>query len=231
MRGRVKAASMVAVLCAIGFWMGACQKASEGDKGAESKKTPEIPFPIVPEQVQQIVADLGPWVKSEQLPKAERKAFEQFCRFLVVRRHCDDAIATKEIDDKKAIEITQPLIDRLAALGKPTEDVLIRLLEARKGRDQEQRRQTLCGEDPEIYGAIVLWNMKSARAVPLFMELAKDARIESRAVFVRGLGRIGDSKALDLLNELATKDTSADVQNEAKTAIANIQKRATPEKK
>jgi len=219
MCGMLRSVGMFVVLGSLNVWIGAC------GGGAKS------PIPIAPEGVKEIISDLQPWVNAEQLPRDERKSFEEFCRFLAVRRHCDDAINTGEMSDKEAVQKTQPLIDHLAKLGKPTEDILIRLLEARKGLDQQQRRQTLCKEDPEIYATIVLWTMASARAVPVLMELAKDERIENRAVFIRGLGRIGDPKALDFLKELAAADNEPEIQTEAKTAIEEIQKQAPPEKK
>jgi hypothetical protein len=219
MRRVLKSALMFAVPSVVCVCMSACQQG------------PKSPFPISRQEVQEIIKDLRPWVNVEKRPRPEQKSFEEFCRFLAIRRRCDDAIGAKQMEDKEAVEATQPLIDHLAALGKPTEDVLIQLLEARKGMDQKQRKETLCGEDPEIYATITLWNMQSARAVPMFMELARNKEIENRAVFVRGLGRIGDPKALDLLKEMAEKETAPEIQSEAKTAFEAIQKRTVVEKK
>jgi len=60
----------------------------------------------------------------------------------------------------------------------------------------------------------------------VLMELAQDKRIENRAVFVRALGRIGDSKALNLLGDLAANDTNQLVKDEATTAIKTIRLQA-----
>jgi hypothetical protein len=192
-----------------------------------------LPAAAVPEvrEIQDVLDDFHPWVNAKRLSGPERKSFVEFCRFLAVRRRCDDAITAKGMTDKEAVQVTQPLIDQMAALGKPTEDVLILLLGGRKKLDSGQRKLTLCGEDPEIYAAITLWNMKSAPAVPLFMELAQNKEIENRAVFIRGLGRIGDPKALDLLKDLAAQEPAAEVQAEARMAITDIEKSATSPKK
>jgi len=177
-----------------------------------------------------VMQDLSPWVDAGQLPKPERKAFADFCHFLQMRRWCDDEITSKRMTDEAAVKVTQPLIDRVVKDGKPAEDVLLALLEKRKGLDPRKRSATLLKEDPEIYATIILWNLKSTRAVPLLIELAKDKTFENRAVFVRGLGRIGDPAALDFLKDLAAKETSPEVQNEAKTALEEIESAKPPAK-
>ena len=183
--------------------------------------------PVTSQQVDAVTKDLSPWVDAKQLQEPERKALGDFCRFLATRRWCDDEITSKRMTDEAAVKLTQPMLDKVVKDGKPAEDVLIRLLDKRKGLDAKKRNDTLLKEDPEIYATIILWNMKSKRAVPLLIELAKDKTIENRAVFVRGLGRIGDPAALDFLNDVAAKDLSPEVQNEAKIAIEEIE-RANP---
>ena len=240
MRGAWNSASILAMIMTVGgIWMSACQQGSKSVVPLSRKQiqsllsTTTLPVAIVadPGEIEDILTDLHPWVDVKKLRRPAQKSFVEFCRFLAVRRRCDDTIDAKKMADQEAVQATQPLLDDLAKLGEPTEDVLIHLLEARISLGQLQRRQTLCSESPEIYAAIVLWKMKSSRAVPLFMELAKNKEIENRAVFVRGLGRIGDPKALDLLKELAGQDNPAEIQSEAGEAIKTIQGDAAPDKK
>lgn len=219
----------VGVLGVLSIFVSGCQEGSESPSPVGDEQVAMSQFPISDEQLALIVRDLSQWVNPDELPQAEQRAFKEFCRFLATRRHCDGEIAAGRMTDQEAVDATEPLIDRLAALGKPTEAVMLGLLEARRSLKPEERQASPSNEDPEIFAAIVLWKQKSERAVPLFMELAKDKTLQNRAVFVRGLGRIGDARALDLLRDLAKNDPNADVQKEAKVAIAAITKIATPE--
>lgn len=198
------------------------------------RKDTESAFPISDEEVAIIVKDLSRRVNPDELSGAERRAFQAFGRFLAIRRYCDRETAAKRMTDQEAVDATQPSIDRLVARGEPTESVMLKLLEARrtagKALDAEKGQGGFPNEDPDIFATIVLWNQKSERAVPVLMELAKDKTFRTRAVFVRGLARIGDVRALDLLRDLAANDPNEEVQKEAKDAIAAITKVATPEK-
>ena len=199
--------------------------------GACGPRPPEIPVSLPPEAVKQIADDLRPWVDADKLPRAERRSFLQFCRFLAIRRTLDDEMRTRGMTEETAKGISLPLVEYLVQQGKPIEDVLLRLLEARKGLSQQERQKTLCNEDPEVYAAVILWRLQSARAVPVFMELAQDKALQDRGAFIYGLGKLGDSKTLDLLKEIAAKETAPGIRDEATTAIRQIEQRMAAEKK
>jgi len=202
-----------------------------GCLAAGCRKSPEDVFRVPEAEVSRIVKDLGPWVGYENLPKQEKLAFRRFCKFLAVRYQCDDEVRRNQMTEKEAVEATQPIIDDLAAIGGPMENVLIKLLKERKGASPRERMTRRYGEDPEIFATIVLWHIKSKRAVPLLMQLARDSDYSTRAVFVRALGRIGDPRALNLLADLAANDRSEEVRNEARLAVEEIRKSAPAKSK
>ncbi len=174
------------------------------------------------------MTDLQAWLILADMTDTHRKAFEAFCHFLAVRYRFDRAVADGKVTEEEAVAATQPLIDAMAALGAPMEDVLIRILGARKTMTLEQREQTACKEDPETFGAITLWTLKSKRAVPLLIELARSKNYENRRVFVRALGRIGDPQSLTALRELAETDLDEDLRSEARAAIGAIEAAQAP---
>lgn len=180
--------------------------------------------PLAKERVRVIVTDLLPWMDPDKLPADEKAAFEQFCRFLSVRRYCDTEINGNRMNDEDGVRATQPLIDDLAKMGKPMETVLIQLLEARSAITPERRKKTALDETPEVFATIVLWTIKSKDAVPLLMKLAQNEDFENRGVFVRALGRIGDPQALPLLKELEKQESNVEVLTEARHAISVIEK-------
>ena len=133
-----------------------------------------------PSEEESIATELQKWVKVSGLEMVERKAFQQFCHLLAVRRQCDAEIAAGRMTEKQGVAETQLLIDRLAAGSQSAENVLLRLLEARKDLKRAEREATNCREEPDVFAAIVLWNMKSKKAIPLFMALAKNKEIAKR---------------------------------------------------
>jgi len=179
-------------------------------------------------EVDPIVKELEPWFGGIALPDPDRKAFQEFCRFLAVRYRCDRAIHEGHMSEEEVVAVTQPFIDQLATLGKPMEEVLIRLLSGRKRMEVEKRSESLCREDPEVFGAIVLWTQKSRNAIPLCEEEAKNTNLENRRVFVRALGRIGDPQALPFLREFALTDPDVDTKDEATAAIQAIEATQRP---
>jgi len=192
-------------------------------KGAEERasgKPLEPPLPIPAEQIDRVRQDVIAWVKADGFTKAERNAFDEFCVFLAARRYCDQEIEGKRMREDEATSATQPLVDHVAARGEPAETVLLQLLEARQNLDDQERAATLCREDPEIFAAVVLWKIKSTKAVAIFQKMARDRRFGARAVFVRGLARIGDASALPFLQELVQSDDSREVKREALMGLA-----------
>jgi len=230
----------VAVSC-IALFAGGCRKSDQTRVGPETP-SPTQPAATAqttqtlaqqkalqpdPSEEESVASELQKWVKVSGLEREERRAFQQFCHFLAVRRRCDAEIASGRMTDKQAVAETQPLIDRLAAGGLNTENILLRLLEARRNLKRIEREATYCREDPEIFAAIVLWNMKSKKAIPLFMALSKNKEIAARAVFVRGIARIGDPTALSALKAFRAEETDPEVQAEAHAAIEAIEALAT----
>lgn len=203
MRNALQLTSLVATIC---LALLAC-----------SEKPLEAPFAIPADQLTSaaVSRELSPWVKREALRKAERNAYDEFCVFLAARAYCDREIHEDRMTEDQAVKATQPLLDHLAARGRPAENVMLSLLNARREIEQKKRVEMLLREDPDIFATIVLWKQKSTKAVPLLMELARDERFETRAVFVRGLARIGDERAMPLLRKLATSDEDRTVNREA----------------
>ncbi|MCX8038013.1 MAG: HEAT repeat domain-containing protein [Candidatus Sumerlaeia bacterium] len=222
--GKAMAAAVLLGLCA---FLGACKSSppSETEQASATARAKELQRLAQADarEVEPIMTDLQASLIMADMTETHRKAFEAFCNFLAVRYRFDRAVADGKVTEEEAVAATQPLIDAMAALGAPMEDVLIRILGARKTMTIEQRAQTSCKEDPETFGAITLWTLRSKRAVPLLIELARSKNYENRRVFVRALGRIGDPRALTALRELADTDLDDDLRSEARAAITAIE--------
>ena len=176
-------------------------------------------------EVDAVTAELGRAVDVNRLTPEEREPFAEFCRLVALARKYDEAQVAGKVTDDEVVRDTQPIVDAIAAKGPAAEALMIRILEGRKRLDTEDRGRMASGENPEIYATVILWTLKSRRAVPLLSELARDSAIMQREVFIHALGRIGDPQALAFLTELTQTSKEPAILQEAHQAIAAIRKK------
>jgi HEAT repeat protein len=172
--------------------------------------------------------ELGQWFDEKALTPEQKRALDEFSRLLSIARDYSIRETQGKAVEEERVRATDPVIDDLARSGEPAESVVLRLLDARKDLRRDERRRLLSGEDAEVYGAIVLWRMKSRKAVALLMKLAERKEIDNRAVFIRALGRIGDRQALDFLHGLLRKEGDPEIVSMIKEAIGEIEKQNPP---
>jgi hypothetical protein len=198
--------------------------------GSACRKKPPQPVQatLVPERIQSVRTDVGQWFDAARLTPEQKRVLDEFSQLLAIALEYDALLGEDKRTSEDLVRETQPIIDRIAKAGEPAESMMVQLLDKRKGLTGDERRALLTQEHVEVYAAIILWNMKSKRAVPVLKQLAPNKDIQNRAIFYRALGRIGDPEPLTFLRGMTRKETDSEVQQEIRSAIQSIEQQNPP---